>query len=56
MARDFFFIGLFVVVGALKEVGVILAVARWALDVTGGADRPLRHAHPLVIGHCLRFC
>lgn len=32
----FFFIGLFVVVGSLKEVGVIEAVARWALDVTGG--------------------
>ncbi len=36
----FFFIGLFVVVGALKEVGVILAVARWALDVTGGQIVP----------------
>ncbi|HUM57792.1 MAG TPA: ArsB/NhaD family transporter [Bacillota bacterium] len=36
----FFFIGLFVVVGALKEVGVILAVARWALDVTGGVIVP----------------
>ncbi|MCL6634193.1 MAG: ArsB/NhaD family transporter [Peptococcaceae bacterium] len=32
----FFFIGLFVVVGALEEVGVIEAVARWSLDVTGG--------------------
>lgn len=32
----FFFIGLFVVVGALKEVGVIEAVARWSLEVTGG--------------------
>jgi Na+/H+ antiporter NhaD/arsenite permease-like protein len=36
----FFFIGLFVVVGALKEVGVIEAVARWALDVTGGRIVP----------------
>lgn len=32
----FFFIGLFVVVGALEEVGVIEAIARYALDVTGG--------------------
>lgn len=32
----FFFIGLFVVVGALEEAGVIEAVARWALAVTGG--------------------
>jgi len=32
----FFFIGLFVIVGALEEVGVIEAVAKWALDVTGG--------------------
>lgn len=36
----FFFIGLFVVVGALKEVGVIEAVARWALNVTGGRIVP----------------
>lgn len=36
----FFFIGLFVVVGALEEVGVIEAVARWALDVTGGNVLP----------------
>lgn len=36
----FFFIGLFVVVGALKEVGVIEVVARWALDVTGGSIVP----------------
>jgi len=32
----FFFIGLFVVVGALEEVGVIEAVAKWSLAVTGG--------------------
>ncbi|MCL6634227.1 MAG: ArsB/NhaD family transporter [Peptococcaceae bacterium] len=32
----FFFVGLFVVVGALEEVGVIEAVARWSLEVTGG--------------------
>jgi len=32
----FFFVGLFVVVGALEEVGVIEAMARWSLDVTGG--------------------
>ncbi|MDI9448836.1 MAG: ArsB/NhaD family transporter [Bacillota bacterium] len=32
----FFFIGLFVVVGALEEVGVVEAVASWALDLTGG--------------------
>ncbi|MCL6638292.1 MAG: ArsB/NhaD family transporter [Firmicutes bacterium] len=32
----FFFIGLFVLVGALEEVGVIEAVAKWSLDVTGG--------------------
>jgi Na+/H+ antiporter NhaD/arsenite permease-like protein len=32
----FFFIGLFVVVGALEEAGVIEVVARWALEATGG--------------------
>ena len=32
----FFFVGLFVVVGALEEVGVIEAVAKWSLEVTGG--------------------
>ena len=32
----FFFIGLFVVVGALEETGVIEALAAWALEVTGG--------------------
>lgn len=32
----FFFVGLFVIVGALEEVGVIESVARWFLDVTGG--------------------
>jgi Na+/H+ antiporter NhaD/arsenite permease-like protein len=36
----FFFIGLFVVVGALEEVGVIEAVARWALEITGGNVLP----------------
>jgi Na+/H+ antiporter NhaD/arsenite permease-like protein len=32
----FFFVGLFVVVGALEKVGVIEAVARVSLEVTGG--------------------
>ncbi|MCL6478530.1 MAG: ArsB/NhaD family transporter [Peptococcaceae bacterium] len=32
----FFFIGLFVIVGALEHVGVIEAVARFSLAVTGG--------------------
>lgn len=32
----FFFVGLFIVVGALEKVGVIEAVARFSLDVTGG--------------------
>ncbi|MDF9408667.1 MAG: Inner membrane protein YbiR [Pelotomaculum sp. PtaB.Bin013] len=32
----FFFVGLFVVVGALEEVGVIEAMAKWSLEVTGG--------------------
>ncbi|BAF58633.1 Na+/H+ antiporter NhaD and related arsenite permeases [Pelotomaculum thermopropionicum SI] len=36
----FFFIGLFVVVGALEEAGVIEAVARWSLEVTGGNVLP----------------
>jgi len=36
----FFFVGLFVVVGALEEVGVIEAIALFALDVTGGAMLP----------------
>ena len=36
----FFFIGLFVVVGALEEVGGIEAVARWSLEITGGEVLP----------------
>lgn len=36
----FFFIGLFVVVGALEEVGIIQAMARWALETTGGGLLP----------------
>lgn len=32
----FFFAGLFIVVGALKEVGVIKAIAEYALSLTGG--------------------
>jgi len=32
----FFFIGLFVVVGALEETGVIEKVAAWSLEMTGG--------------------
>jgi Na+/H+ antiporter NhaD/arsenite permease-like protein len=36
----FFFIGLFVVVGALVEVGVVEAVAGWALGLTGGSILP----------------
>ncbi|MDD4237573.1 MAG: ArsB/NhaD family transporter [Desulfotomaculaceae bacterium] len=36
----FFFIGLFVVVGALEEVGIIQAMAKWALDITGGSLLP----------------
>lgn len=36
----FFFIGLFVVVGALEEVGVIRMLAELAMDVTGGVIIP----------------
>ncbi|MBE3586669.1 MAG: ArsB/NhaD family transporter [Thermoanaerobacter sp.] len=36
----FFFAGLFVVVGALEKVGVIEAVARFCLEVTGGEMVP----------------
>jgi len=36
----FFFIGLFVVVGALEEVGIIQAMAKWTLDVTSGSLLP----------------
>ncbi|RJQ28127.1 MAG: hypothetical protein C4589_07150 [Peptococcaceae bacterium] len=36
----FFFIGLFVVVGALEEAGVIEAIAKYSLEVTGGAMLP----------------
>ncbi len=36
----FFFIGLFVLVGALQEVGVIEAVAKWSLALTGGNILP----------------
>ena len=32
----FFFIGLFVIIGALEEVGIIEAVAKWSLVATGG--------------------
>lgn len=36
----FFFIGLFVVVGALEEVGIIEALAHYALEITGGIVVP----------------
>ncbi|RJQ28126.1 MAG: hypothetical protein C4589_07145 [Peptococcaceae bacterium] len=36
----FFFVGLFVVVGALEEVGVIETIARFSLEVTNGAMLP----------------
>ena len=36
----FFFAGLFIIVGALVEVGIIEAVAKEALNVTGGALMP----------------
>ncbi|TEB14148.1 Inner membrane protein YbiR [Pelotomaculum sp. FP] len=36
----FFFIGLFVIIGALEEVGVIEMVAKWALETTGGNMLP----------------
>lgn len=36
----FFFAGLFIIVGALEEVGIIEAIARMSLDVTGGAMLP----------------
>lgn len=36
----FFFIGLFIVVGALEEVGIIQAMAKWALDITSGSLLP----------------
>lgn len=36
----FFFIGLFVLVGGLEKVGVIEAIARASLDVTGGVMIP----------------
>ncbi|KJS03875.1 MAG: membrane protein [Peptococcaceae bacterium BRH_c4a] len=36
----FFFVGLFVIVGALEHVGVIEAVAKFSLGVTGGAIVP----------------
>jgi len=36
----FFFIGLFALVGALEEVGVIEAVAHYALNITGGQLLP----------------
>jgi len=39
-AAIFFFIGLFIVVGALEEVGVIEYVARKSLAMTGGAMVP----------------
>lgn len=32
----FFFAGLFIIVGALEKLGVIAAIARFALEVTGG--------------------
>ncbi|OPX87503.1 MAG: Inner membrane protein YbiR [Pelotomaculum sp. PtaB.Bin104] len=36
----FFFIGLFVLVGALEKVGVIEVMAKWSLEVTGGKILP----------------
>ncbi|MDD4237272.1 MAG: ArsB/NhaD family transporter [Desulfotomaculaceae bacterium] len=32
----FFFIGLFIIVGGLEEVGIIEKVAKWSLEATGG--------------------
>ncbi|OPX91546.1 MAG: Arsenical pump membrane protein [Pelotomaculum sp. PtaB.Bin013] len=40
-AAIFFFIGLFIVVGALEEVGVIEYIARKSLAMTGGAMVPM---------------
>lgn len=36
----FFFIGLFVIVGALEQVGIIEALAHYALEITGGVVFP----------------
>ncbi|GBF34429.1 Na+/H+ antiporter NhaD type [Desulfocucumis palustris] len=36
----FFFVGLFIIVGALEHVGIIEAIARKSLEVTGGAILP----------------
>ncbi|MHB8917096.1 MAG: ArsB/NhaD family transporter [Desulfocucumaceae bacterium] len=36
----FFFVGLFVIVGALQEVGIIEAIAKKSLELTGGAIVP----------------
>ncbi|KJS77037.1 MAG: membrane protein [Desulfotomaculum sp. BICA1-6] len=36
----FFFIGLFVLVGSLEKVGVIEAIAKYSLELTGGAMIP----------------
>ena len=33
----FFFIGLFIVVGGLEQVGVLAEIGQWAADVTGGS-------------------
>ena len=33
----FFFIGLFIIVGGLKEVGLLAKIGDWAADVTGGS-------------------
>lgn len=36
----FFFVGLFIIVGALQHVGIIEAIARKSLEITGGEIRP----------------
>ncbi|MFZ5634325.1 MAG: SLC13 family permease [Bacillota bacterium] len=36
----FFFVGLFIIVGALEQVGIIEAIARKSLELTGGAMVP----------------
>ncbi|MCL6479223.1 MAG: ArsB/NhaD family transporter [Peptococcaceae bacterium] len=36
----FFFVGLFIIVGALEHVGIIEAIARKSLEITGGAMVP----------------
>ena len=51
-----FFVGLFIAVEAIVEVGIIEMIANAALNLTGGDLALTTHAGALAVGRCLRHC